>query len=178
MPLNRKSCNAIRLSPFWNRTMASRNTTTCVLAVLLLAVCPQASTQTASSAPAINALVTSYVSDHHVPGLSVAVIDRGHVIFTQGYGLADVENSVAATADTVYRIASFIQIHHCDGCDEAGRRGKAGPRCPHPGILSRLSQEGMADHDQRTSPTRAESAITRTKKKLLIASTIRVSSKH
>lgn len=88
--------------------MASRETSTCVLAVLLLAVCPQASTQTASqNAPAINVLITSYVSDHHVPGLSLAVIDRGHVILTQGYGLADVENSVAATADTVYRIASL-----------------------------------------------------------------------
>ena len=80
---------------------------TCVLAVLLLAVCPQASTQTASAAPAVNALVTSFVSDHHVPGLSVAVINRGHVILTHGYGLADVENSVPATADTVYRIASM-----------------------------------------------------------------------
>jgi serine beta-lactamase-like protein LACTB, mitochondrial len=79
---------------------------TCLLAVLLT-VCPQASTQTASNAPAINALVASYVSDHHVPGLSVAVIDRQRVILTQGYGLADVENNVAATADTVYRIASL-----------------------------------------------------------------------
>jgi CubicO group peptidase (beta-lactamase class C family) len=89
--------------------MASRETTTCVLAVLLAVcpVCPRASTHTASNVPAINALVTSYVSDHHVPGLSVAVIDRGHIILTQGYGLADIENSVAATADTVYRIASL-----------------------------------------------------------------------
>lgn len=88
--------------------MASREITSCMLAVLLLAVCPQAFTQTASQqAPAINRLVTSYVSDHHVPGLSVAVIDRGHVILTQGYGLADVENNVAATGDTVYRIASL-----------------------------------------------------------------------
>lgn len=42
-----------------------------------------------------------------MPGLSVAVIDRGHVILTQGYGLADFESNVAATADTVYRIASL-----------------------------------------------------------------------
>lgn len=88
--------------------MASREATSCMLAILLLAVCPPAATQKASQqAPAINGLVTSYVSDHHVPGLSVAVVDRGRVILTQGYGLADVENSVPATADTVYRIASI-----------------------------------------------------------------------
>jgi D-alanyl-D-alanine carboxypeptidase len=51
-------------------------------------------------AGAVNGLVTSYVSSHHVPGLSVAVIERGHVILTQGYGFADVENGVPATADT------------------------------------------------------------------------------
>lgn len=88
--------------------MASREATSCMLAVLLLAVGLPAAAQTAAEqAPAINGLVTSYVSDHHVPGLSVAVIDRGRVILTKGYGLADVENSVPATADTIYRIASI-----------------------------------------------------------------------
>jgi serine beta-lactamase-like protein LACTB, mitochondrial len=81
---------------------------TCIFATLLLVVCPLAVAQTASQqAPAINRLIAAYVADHHVPGLSVAVIDRGHVILSQGYGLADVENSVPATADTVYRIASM-----------------------------------------------------------------------
>jgi len=81
---------------------------TCLFATLLLVVCPLAVAQTASQqAPAINRLIAAYVADHHVPGLSVAVIDRGHVILSQGYGLADVENSVPATANTVYRIASI-----------------------------------------------------------------------
>lgn len=78
-----------------------------MLAIVLLAVGPPAGMQTESQASAINGLVTSYVSYHHVPGLSLAVIDRGRVILAQGYGLADVENSVPATADTVYRIASI-----------------------------------------------------------------------
>lgn len=88
--------------------MTFREATICMLAVLVLAGGPPVATQTTSQqAVAINSLVTSYVSDHHVPGLSVAVIDRGHVILTQGYGLADVENSVPATADTVFRVASI-----------------------------------------------------------------------
>ena len=79
-----------------------------MLAVLLLTVGSLAAAQEASQkAPAINELVNSYVSVHRVPGLSLAVIDRGHVILTQGYGFAGVENSVTATADTVYRIASI-----------------------------------------------------------------------
>ena len=95
-------------SPSWSRTVLSREAMTCLFATLLLVVCPLAVAQTASQqAPAINRLIAAYVADHHVPGLSVAVIDRGHVILSQGYGLADVENSVPATANTVYRIASI-----------------------------------------------------------------------
>jgi serine beta-lactamase-like protein LACTB, mitochondrial len=87
---------------------AFREAASCMLAVLLLAAGPATGAQTASQqARAINALVTSYVSEHHVPGLSIAVIHGGRVILAQGYGLADVENSVPASADTVYRIASI-----------------------------------------------------------------------
>lgn len=56
---------------------------------------------------AIGTLVNSYISQHHVPGLSIAVIERGRVILAQGYGLTDVENNVPASADTIYRIASI-----------------------------------------------------------------------
>ena len=88
--------------------MAFREATGCVFAVVLFAVGLPAVSQTISQqVSAIDGLVTSYVSGHHVPGLSVAVVDRGRVILTQGYGIADVENSVPATADTVYRIASI-----------------------------------------------------------------------
>ena len=88
--------------------MASREATSCIFAILLLTVGPPAATRSVSErVAAINGLVTSYVSDHHVPGLSVAVVDGGRVMLTQGYGLADVENSVPAIADTVYRIASI-----------------------------------------------------------------------
>lgn len=51
--------------------------------------------------------MTSYASEHHVPGFSVAVVQNGHVVMTEGYGLADIENNVQAGADTVYRIASL-----------------------------------------------------------------------
>jgi CubicO group peptidase (beta-lactamase class C family) len=55
---------------------------------------------------AVDRLVNSFGSNHHIPGLSVAVIDRGRVLLARGYGLSDLENAVPATADTVYRIAS------------------------------------------------------------------------
>jgi CubicO group peptidase (beta-lactamase class C family) len=86
--------------------MKFRWLTRCLLDVLLSV--PLVAAQTAvQPTQAINSLLTSYISDHHVPGLSLAVIDHGQVLFVQGYGLADVENNVPATVDTVYRIASL-----------------------------------------------------------------------
>jgi CubicO group peptidase (beta-lactamase class C family) len=46
------------------------------------------------------------MADHHVPGLSLAVVVNGRLALAEGYGLADVENNVPATADTVYRVTS------------------------------------------------------------------------
>lgn len=82
--------------------------TTCSTLVFLAACSLPAVAQIAADpAQSIDRLVSAYVSEHRVPGLSLAVIDRGRVVLTQGYGLADVENSVPASADTVYRIASI-----------------------------------------------------------------------
>ena len=41
-----------------------------------------------------------------IPGLTAALVVGAHLTWSQGYGLADVENGVPATADTVYRLAS------------------------------------------------------------------------
>ncbi len=61
----------------------------------------------ASQTDAINSLLRSYISDHRIPGLSLAVVADGHIVLAEGYGLSDVENNVPATADTIFRIASL-----------------------------------------------------------------------
>lgn len=74
---------------------------------LLSTACITASGQlTASQTAAVDHLLSTYISAHHVPGLSVAVVTNGRVAYLHGYGVADVENSVPATPDTVYRLAS------------------------------------------------------------------------
>jgi serine beta-lactamase-like protein LACTB, mitochondrial len=77
--------------------------------LFLLTACwiPAAAQLSPRQAQALDTLVSSYISDNHVPGLAIAVVDHGEVITAQGYGLADVENRVPANADTVYRIASL-----------------------------------------------------------------------
>ena len=40
----------------------------------------------------------------------MALVRDGQVVLERGYGLADVENEVTATADTVYRLASISKM--------------------------------------------------------------------
>ena len=42
----------------------------------------------------------------NIPGLSLVVVKRGEIIKSQGYGLANRQLQIAATPDTVYKIAS------------------------------------------------------------------------
>jgi CubicO group peptidase (beta-lactamase class C family) len=57
----------------------------------------------------ITAQIESYVKDKGIPGLSIAIAMDNELVFEKGFGLADVENDVAATANTRYRTASIAK---------------------------------------------------------------------
>ena len=60
----------------------------------------------ASAGPKIDRVVTVFMSKVNAPGVSVGVGNGPTVRWARGYGLADIEQFVPATADTVYRLAS------------------------------------------------------------------------
>ena len=62
-----------------------------------------------SLAVAVDRIVGDAMRDGRTPGVSVAVARGGRVVHAQGYGLANVELNVPATADTVYRIGSITK---------------------------------------------------------------------
>jgi len=51
--------------------------------------------------------IEAFLAESNAPGLSVAVRDAEGAIWTRGFGQADVENGVAVTPDTVFRLASI-----------------------------------------------------------------------
>src|SRR4051812_2056114 len=55
----------------------------------------------------IESAVATFMAESKVPGMSVAVVHQGTFAWSAGFGLADLENSVPATAQTVYRLASI-----------------------------------------------------------------------
>ncbi|HWR50262.1 MAG TPA: serine hydrolase domain-containing protein [Bryobacteraceae bacterium] len=73
----------------------------------------QSATQNAAAglrpetAEAIRGAVKEQMAALGIPGLSVAVADDFSLVFSEGFGMADLEHSVPATRDTVYRLASI-----------------------------------------------------------------------
>ncbi|MFK8114373.1 MAG: serine hydrolase [Rubripirellula sp.] len=48
-----------------------------------------------------------FMKQHRVPGASIAVTDRGKVVFARGYGYADVANAEPVQPESLFRIASI-----------------------------------------------------------------------
>ncbi len=51
-------------------------------------------------------IVAKHMAEKHIPGMSVAIVQNGDLVFSKGYGKSSVEFNIAATADTVYPISS------------------------------------------------------------------------
>jgi CubicO group peptidase (beta-lactamase class C family) len=81
---------------------------TIAASILFLFVTPAAAEQPWQGA--VDALVAETMAEKHIPGLSVAIVSNGEVIFEQGYGLSNVEMEIAANANTVYPISSVSKI--------------------------------------------------------------------
>lgn len=54
----------------------------------------------------IDAIVETYYEENNLPGLSIAMIRNGQIIYRKGFGWADIEEKKPARAETVYSIGS------------------------------------------------------------------------
>ena len=55
----------------------------------------------------VDAYATAELARQRIPGFSLAVMRRGHIVLERGYGLANVEHQVAAQPVTVYQSGSL-----------------------------------------------------------------------
>ncbi len=79
----------------------------CFLLILVAAVPAWAQTKLdPASISEINKKVTEFMAKSGTPGISVAIVKDGVFVWATGYGLADLENTVPATNETMYRLAS------------------------------------------------------------------------
>ncbi|HEX5755398.1 MAG TPA: serine hydrolase domain-containing protein [Arenimonas sp.] len=85
-----------------------------VFAVVLLLALPVPATMASAPAPLDRSAIIQFerkaeqvVSRSRIPGLAMAIVDRGRVVSVRGYGVTDTRSRQAANADTVYRVASL-----------------------------------------------------------------------
>ena len=61
----------------------------------------------------------------HVPGAVVAVVKDGKIIFTKGYGVADIEKKTPVVPDkTIFRIGSITKVFTATAVMQLADRGK------------------------------------------------------
>jgi CubicO group peptidase (beta-lactamase class C family) len=99
------------------------------LVVLLLAAIPSLSQKTATplskeQAAQIEELIQAEMGTAKIPGLSVAVFAGDGVRYAKGFGLADLENSVAAKSTTVYRLGSLSKTITATAVMQLAEKGK------------------------------------------------------
>ena len=63
-----------------------------------------------------NQILTAYENilielqqEYHLPSISVSIISNKKIIYSNGFGYADIERKIAATDTTPYRIASITK---------------------------------------------------------------------
>lgn len=57
----------------------------------------------------IDAVVAQVMQSNHIPGLSLGVARKGHVVFLRGYGSRDCKNGGRVDGYTVYRVGSITK---------------------------------------------------------------------
>lgn len=80
-----------------------------LLTYLLAANCAVAQTEKlpAEKKAKIESAISKFMADSKAPGLSAAVVQDGQLVWSAGFGMADLENSVPATPKTLYRLGSI-----------------------------------------------------------------------
>jgi serine beta-lactamase-like protein LACTB, mitochondrial len=68
--------------------------------------------------------VNKFMATSGVPGISVAVVENGEYEWSGGFGMADLENFVPATAHTLYRLASISKPITATAALQLWQRGK------------------------------------------------------
>jgi CubicO group peptidase (beta-lactamase class C family) len=89
-----------------------------VLLTTVLTSCTVAPPRPSNVASGDYALVRAYLSQlipyemkkHEVTGLSIAVVDDQRIIWAEGFGYADQEHQVPASAQTLYRVGSISKL--------------------------------------------------------------------
>jgi|ERR1700693_2215706 len=73
---------------------------------------------------AIEKAVSNFMAANSVPGISAAVVQNGDLVWSEGFGMADLENFVPASPATLYRLGSISKPITATAILQLSERGK------------------------------------------------------
>lgn len=103
-----------------------------ILSIILLAGCTAvpphpadiARGDYASAQEYVKKLIRYEMDKNTVAGLSIAVVDDQQIIWTDGFGYADREREIPATAETLYRVGSITKLFTATAAMQLAERGR------------------------------------------------------
>jgi CubicO group peptidase (beta-lactamase class C family) len=72
----------------------------------------------------IETAISKFMAASKVPGISAAVVESGEFVWSAGFGMADLENFVPATSETLYRLGSISKPITSTAAMQLWERGK------------------------------------------------------
>jgi CubicO group peptidase (beta-lactamase class C family) len=61
----------------------------------------------------VDSVIRKHIADKHIIGVSVGIMQNGRVVFTRGYGTADLETGRPVTGNTMFAIGSVTKQFTC-----------------------------------------------------------------
>ena len=96
------------------------------------------------SADRIGRVIRQEMQSHRIPGLQLTVVQHGSVAFSGAYGLANVENSVPVTKQTIFRVNSMSKAFTGVACMQLVEAGKLSLNNPVSRYLDQLPASWQA----------------------------------
>jgi len=84
-------------------------------------------------------LIRSAQQKYRIPGISLVLVWGDDILWTEGFGLADVRNRIPATPDTVYRAGSLAKPFTAIGVMQLAEKGELDIDQPLNGYLTEFS---------------------------------------
>jgi CubicO group peptidase (beta-lactamase class C family) len=73
---------------------------------------------------AINAYIQEAMTDYGVPGMSLAIVDDGELVYAQGYGVRDLRTGEPVTPETQFNIGSITKSFTALAAEQLADQGR------------------------------------------------------
>lgn len=93
----------------------------------------------------LETIIQHEMTDKGLPAFSISLVDNQEIVWAKGFGMADPDNNIPATAETVYRIGSVSKLFTDIGIMQLVERGEMDLDAPITDYLPRFTPKNPYD---------------------------------